>query len=144
MGFQWRDAGNALAITAATLLAATACSSAPTPSSPSSRVPPAFNGYDIATLDTFFGGAWVHTTSVKADCGATGSQTCAHLLVASDPACTDGFYANVEFRDEHGDIVDTVRGRALGVNPDTATPLNVPTPSIRSVRHVTIESVACD
>ncbi|KSW30169.1 hypothetical protein [Cellulomonas sp. B6] len=139
----WIVAARALTIGVVVLITATSCASTPTPSTPTSRVPPAFDGYDIANLDPYFGGAWVHTGPVKTGCGPIGTETCAHLLVANDPACTEGFYANVQFKDEYGDAVDKVRGRALGVNPDTLTTLDVPTASTRTVKSVTVESAGC-
>lgn len=132
-----------VAIGALALLTAAACSPAPPAEAPVSRIPAAFDGYDISDLDMFLGGAWVYVSSVKDDCGLGGDQTCAHLKVANDPACAEGFYANVQFRDEYGDVLDTVRERALGVNADTLTNLDVPTSTAGSVARVTIESAAC-
>lgn len=126
----------------ALVLTLAGCTATRTPE-PTSRIPEAFADYDASELDFFFGGAWVYTDSVSKDCGTLGSQWCAHLEVADNSGCDQGFAVVVQFKDEYGDVVDEARGRVLGVTAERVTRMEVISDTTARVMSIYVKTAQC-
>ncbi|MGC0251227.1 hypothetical protein [Pseudactinotalea sp. Z1748] len=107
------------------------------------EVPPALanKGLEFSDVHHFFGGGWVYVDTRNTECDP--GTACVNLVVAADPACSAGFFAEVEFRDEYGDRIGQVRERVMGAGPNLPQEMRVTAPAGAQPTGVEVPRAGC-